>query len=182
MAPPDGDRLSRILPKFQENPGKSMCLQNGPFRQLISANDWPILGKIMSTGGGDAENGASLAEISVQIRGPAPGGARLSAIFQKSQANPGQSMCRQNDPFFGTQSRLRIGQILGENHVHGRRGMVPKMGHAQPRLAPKLGPRQTAPDCPRLPKNLRKIMGNSCVPQWPHFCQLITAKGCSDLG
>ena len=31
VAPPDGDRLSMILPDFEENPGQPMGLQNGPF-------------------------------------------------------------------------------------------------------------------------------------------------------
>ena len=84
----------------------------------------------MPNGGGAAENGEALAAIVVQIRASSDG-ARLSAIFQKSQENHGKSMCLHNDPFFLANRRLRIGQLLGRNHVHGMRSeMMPEMGHA----------------------------------------------------
>ena len=38
--PPDGDRSPMIFPRFGEHHGHPMCLENGPFCELFTDEDW----------------------------------------------------------------------------------------------------------------------------------------------
>ena len=60
--------------------------------------------------------------------------------------------------------------------------MMPEMGHPEPRLEFKIGPRQTATDCPRFCGNLREIMGNPCASKLAPFCRIIEAKDFPNFG
>ena len=82
-------------------------------------------------GGGDAENGAFLSAISVRNIASSGGDIFIAHDFVENLGQLQDNPCVTGEtPFFVISSRLRIGQMLGKNQVHGRgAGVMPKMGH-----------------------------------------------------
>ena len=99
--PPDGDRLSAIFPDFQENPGQSMGLQNGPFLLANRGCRFPKLWvKLMPSGGGMGampKMGHPYPRLGFEM-GTALDGDRLYVISPDFEENPGQSMGLRNGP------------------------------------------------------------------------------------
>ena len=154
MGPPQTvtDWLPKIFPDFEGNRGQSLSLRNGPFLLANRGLGLPKLWvKLRAAGGGLGryrKNGHHQPRLGFGMAYPQTmtDCPRIPRNFREITGSPCVS---KTAPFLLANRRWGLPPIFGKiKGLWARAGVMPKMGHSQPRLGLEMGPPQTVIDFP----------------------------------